>query len=146
METENESPAELESELSIEMDSFYDHCCICLDNFYAGRKRGEYLTCCDKKIHMDCLFLLVISGHQLCPLCRTKINPSNYFNTPIFQKLYFSLDERTKRLYRDNIDILMSRFSYRACITKFCIWLYIAVIYFLILVIFFLPIDQHVHT
>lgn len=128
-----------EGMLSIEMDSFRESCCICLDYFYAIEKRSVYTLCCDKKLHIDCLFLLIISGHRLCPLCRSVLKPSDYLNTTIFKKLYFQLDDRTRSLYRENIDILMYRFSYRACLAKCFFWIYVSFIYTVMLLLFFLP-------
>jgi hypothetical protein len=56
----------------------YDDCCICLCNIINKDPDNFLFTCCNKNIHRECLFKILILKNDLinniderCPLCRT---------------------------------------------------------------------------
>jgi hypothetical protein len=63
-----------------------NECCICLTN-----ENLIKLKCCDQLIHKECIFNIVINDHNLCPLCRRKIELKKYFTRLTFLKHIYNL-------------------------------------------------------
>jgi len=54
-----------------------DECCVCLNDEIESVDIKT--VCCNKIIHKECLFQILIYGHRFCPLCRRKIQLKKYF-------------------------------------------------------------------
>jgi len=115
----------MEQNESVEIDilSIKDECFICFEeseNVGDGRgthKKYNVLKCCNSAylIHKSCLFKIFLvflktpfEKDVMCPLCRTNINITDYFNLEESLEIFEKYDESTRKEYIQKMTMIIS--------------------------------------
>jgi hypothetical protein len=92
------------------------NCCICLAEEQTLLTEFQ-LTCCKQFIHPTCMCLLVISGHRMCPLCRTEFQAKDYFDNKSFTACFEEIDVYFQQMYRNDVIEVLNELSFYRCIS-----------------------------
>ena len=106
----------MEENQSIEIDilSIKDECFICFED---SDKEYSTLKCCNSTyiLHKGCLFKIFLvflktpfENEIMCPLCRTNINITDYFNLEESLYIFEKYDELTRKEYIEKMTMMIS--------------------------------------
>lgn len=86
-----------------------DECYICFENLNETPIKYK-CKCSSNNIHSKCLFLLFMNDIDLCPLCRKKIYPSDYFTKKQLTEYYYNLTVSEQMLKVDIFNIILNKY------------------------------------
>jgi hypothetical protein len=128
------------------INNIINECCICLTNDSTYNLNLIKLKCCDQLIHKQCIFKIIINGHNLCPLCRRKIELKKYFTRVTFLKHIYNLPFNEKYKNIHNIQTNLYQLTFFEYIdnnnhnTDYIIYIFMRIINFIyICIISFFP-------
>ncbi len=107
------------------------YCCICLD---CHSRSSLKLNCCQQFIHRQCFLLLMLNGHDKCPLCRKDIHVYNYFTETSLRLYYQELEKKLQDFYIANFQELLIPRRYVNRIHKQTFLLSLFVIFYITIV------------
>jgi hypothetical protein len=88
-----------------------DECYICFENLNETPIKYKCkCKCSSNNIHSKCLFLLFMNNIDLCPLCRKKISPSDYFTKKQLTEYYYNLTVSERMLKIDIFNIILNKY------------------------------------
>lgn len=84
-------------------------CCICIES-----KSIEYhdttTICCKQSIHVYCMFMTFVSGHEHCPLCRSDMKIKDYISDKEFKSFLNKMTRYDYSKYKKEIKKLRSMY------------------------------------
>lgn len=84
-----------------------DDCFICIED-----ASSDVLTeCCKKRIHVTCIYELLLNGYRQCPMCRKDMDPCILIKRNTFTEYISTLSKLDKERYEVEINAVLLALS-----------------------------------